>query len=80
MRQSRGEDLMTKRKPSKQAGSKTVRDKVYKTYDDTYPNRRTHEKRFRDTIDAIKGIFDTDLARSQFRAIRLLYPLFCAVR
>src|SRR5260370_23436052 len=27
------------------AGSKSVRDKVYKTYDNEYPSRRTHEKR-----------------------------------
>ncbi len=61
------------------AGSKSVRDKVYKTYDNTYPNRRTHEKRFRETMDTIKGIFGPDFPQSQFRAIRLLYPLFCAI-
>jgi len=42
------------------AGSKSVRDKVYKTYDVTFPNRATHEKRFRETIDIIQGVFDGD--------------------
>lgn len=61
------------------AGSKSVRDKVYKTYDNTYPGRRTHEKHFRETMDTIKAIFGADFPQSQFRAIRLLYPLFCAI-
>jgi hypothetical protein len=30
-------------------------------------------------MDIIKGIFGTDLAQSEFRAIRLCYPLFCAI-
>jgi len=72
-------DLLQAMQDGIQAGSKAVRDKVYKTYDNQYPNRRTHEKRFRETIDTIKGIFGDDLAQSTFRAIRLLYPLFCAI-
>ena len=35
------------------AGSKQVIDKCYKDYDDNFPNRRIHEKRFRDTMDVI---------------------------
>lgn len=40
---------------------------------------KTHEKRFRETIDIIQNIFGPDLAQSEFRAIRLFYPLFCAI-
>ena len=56
-----------------------MRDKVYKTYDNVFPNRRTREKHFREIVDTIKAIFGDDLAQSEFRAIRLLFPLFCAV-
>jgi hypothetical protein len=72
-------DLLQAMQDGIQAGSKGIRDKVYKTYDNDFPSRRSHEKRFRETIDAIKGIFEDDLPQSQFKAIRLFYPLFCAV-
>jgi len=72
-------DLLQAMQDGIQAGSQGVRDKVYKTYDNDFPSRRIHEKRFRETIDVIKGIFGDELAQSQFKAIRLLYPLFCAV-
>jgi len=72
-------DLLQAQQDGIVAGSKTVRDKVYKTYDNEFPSRRTHEKRFRETIDILKGIFGSDLAQSQFKAIRLLYPLYCAI-
>jgi hypothetical protein len=72
-------DLLLAMQEGVQAGSKVVWDNAYKKYDDTFPARATHEKRFRETIDTIKGIFGDDLAQSDFRAIRLFYPLFCAV-
>ena len=59
--------------------SKRVIDSAYKKYDDEFLNRRTHEKRFRDTIDIIGGILGADLPQLEFRAPRLFYPLFCAI-
>src|ERR1700724_737586 len=60
-------------------GKKTVIDNCYKNYDDVFPNRKTHEKRFRETMDIIGAIVEGDLAQLKFRAPRLFYPLFCAV-
>jgi hypothetical protein len=60
-------------------GGKAVIDAAYKKYDDKYPNRKIHEKRFRETIDIIGGILEDELSQLEFRAIRLFYPLFCAV-
>ena len=59
-------------------GQKAVIDAVYEKNDDVFPRRATHEKRFRQTMDAIGAIFGEDLAQSRFRATRLFYPLFCA--
>ena len=61
------------------AGSKQVIDNAYRNYDDDFPNRRTHEKRFRETMDVIGAILGDDLPQLAFRATRLFYPLFCAV-
>src|SRR5438093_6760879 len=61
------------------AGSKAVIDNCYRDYDDEFPNRRVHEKRFRATMDVIGGIVEQDLPELEFRATRLFYPLFCAV-
>lgn len=72
-------DLILAMQDGIQAGSKGIRDNAYEKYDDQFPSRKTHEKRFRETMDIIKGIFGTDLAQSAFRAIRLFYPLFCAI-
>jgi hypothetical protein len=72
-------DLILAMQDGIQAGSKDARDNAYRKYDDTFPSRKTHEKRFRETIDIIKNIFESDLAQSEFRAIRLFYPLFCAL-
>jgi hypothetical protein len=60
-------------------GQKTIIDNCYRKYDDDLPNRKPHEKRFRETVDAIAGIVGDDLPELAFRATRLLYPLFCAV-
>lgn len=60
-------------------GSKRVIDNCYKKYDEEFPNRRIHEKRFRETMDVIGGIVGEDLPQLRFRATRLLYPLFCAL-
>ena len=59
------------------AGGRTVIDNAYKKYDDDFPNRELHEKRFRRTIDIIGGILEQELLA--FRAVRLFYPLFCAI-
>jgi len=67
------------------AGGKQIIDNCYEKYDDKFPNRKLHEKRFRATMDVIGGvrpphIFEkTDLSGLKFRATRLFYPLFCAV-
>jgi hypothetical protein len=60
-------------------GKKVIIDAAYKTYDDKFPNRDRHEKRFVDVVDAVGAIGGTYLATSRFRSTRLLYPLFCAV-
>lgn len=60
-------------------GKKTVIDTCYKKYDDKFLNRKLHEKRFRETMDAIGEIAGEDLPNLKFRATRLFYPLFCAV-
>ena len=60
-------------------GNKLTIDAAYKKYDDGFPNRRTHEKRFRETMDTIREVFGDDLPSSGFRQTRLLYPLFCAI-
>ena len=60
-------------------GQRSVIDNCYKKYDDDFPNRKLHEKRFRGTMDVIGGILGDDLPQLRFRATRLFYPLFCAV-
>jgi hypothetical protein len=60
-------------------GKKAIIDACYKDYDDQFPSRRTHEKRFRETMDTIGGITGGDLPKSKFKATRLFYPLFCAI-
>jgi len=61
------------------AGDKRVIDDAYKKYDDAFPDRKLHERHFRETMDVIGGILGDDLPQLIFRATRLLYPLFCAV-
>jgi hypothetical protein len=56
-----------------------VIDKAYKDYDDQFPNRRRHEKAFRETIDLIGAMLGSDLGELEFRGTRLFYPLFCSV-
>jgi hypothetical protein len=58
---------------------KAVIDKAYADYDDKFPNRERHERRFVEVIDAIGAIGGTDLSTLRFRATKLLYPLFCAL-
>lgn len=60
-------------------GKKAVIDKAYAQYDDKFPNRDRHEKRFVEVIDVIGAIGGTELPGLRFRATKLLYPLFCAV-
>jgi len=61
------------------AKEKRLIDKFYKDYDDQYTGRKSYEKRFSDTIDAVGGIMGDTLPNSAFRATRLFYPLFCAI-
>jgi hypothetical protein len=72
-------DLLIAMQDGIQAGAKATIDNAYKKYDDDFPSRRIHEKRFRETIDIISALFGERLADSEFSAIRLLYPLFCAI-
>lgn len=72
-------DLLLATQEGVQAGDKAVLDNAYKRYDEVFPTRKQHEKRFRETIDTVAAIFGEDLPQSEFRATRLLYPLFCAV-
>ena len=59
--------------------SKRLIDKFYEDHDDKFPRRKTLEAGFHATVDAIGAIMGDTLAKSRFREIRLLYPLFCAV-
>jgi len=59
--------------------TKSVIDNCYKHYDDQFPNRKVHEKRFRDTMDVIGEILGAELPQLEFSSTRLFYPLFCAV-
>src|SRR5262249_2554687 len=54
-------------------------DSFYKQWDDTFPARKTHEKRFRDVVDTIGTILGSELPQLRLRATRLFYPLFCAI-
>jgi hypothetical protein len=56
------------------AGGKPVLDKAYKDYDDIFPGRELHEKRFRATMDTIAAIFVDELPQLQFRTLVLFYP------
>jgi hypothetical protein len=60
-------------------GNKSVIDNAYKDYDDKFPDRKRHESRFRETMDVVGGIVGDELPELRFRALRLFYPLFCAV-
>jgi hypothetical protein len=58
---------------------KAIIDKAYKDYDETFPNRKQHEKRFRETIDLVGHILGTTMPELVFKQTRLLFPLFCAL-
>lgn len=60
-------------------GAKGVIDGAYEEFDDEFPSRKLHEKRFRETIDAIGGIFGSELPELKLRATRLFYPMFCSI-
>lgn len=72
-------DILLAMQEGIQPGAKVTLDNAYKKYDDEFPSRRTHEKRFRETLDIIAAIFGDRLSESEFSAIRLLYPLICAI-
>jgi len=63
----------------REGGKKKAIDDAYKKYDPKFPSRPTHEKRFIETIDTIGAIAGPNLVNLEFRALRLFYPLFCAV-
>jgi hypothetical protein len=60
-------------------GRKDIRDTAYRKYDDKFRSRRQHEKRFRETMDALGAIIGEQLANLKIRGTRLFYPAFCAV-
>ncbi len=72
-------DLLIAMEKGITAGDKLNIDRAYGDYDDEFPSRDQHEQRFRETVDATAAIFKKNLAQSEFKAIRLFYPLFCAV-
>ena len=72
-------DLLLAIREGIREGKKSVRDTCYKDYDDQFTGRKLHEKRFRETMDAIGEMTRPDLPKLKFRAARLFYPLFCAV-
>lgn len=51
----------------------------YDKYDDKFPQRAIHERRFRSTIDQITETFGDALADSQFRNAPFFYTLFGVV-
>jgi hypothetical protein len=57
-------DLLLAMQDGIQAGSRTVLDNAYKKYDDAFPSRDTHEGRFREVIEIIKGITNPPQAAS----------------
>jgi hypothetical protein len=61
------------------AKEKRIIDNFYNEYDDRFPNRKSLEKKFRETMDTIGEIMGDTFPKSSFRATRLLYPLFCAI-
>ncbi len=54
-------------------------DDFYAEYDDKFPHRAQHEKRFRATIDQIVEALGDQLVDSQFRRPPFFYTLFCTV-
>lgn len=58
---------------------KAIIDTAYADYDDAFPNRSRHQKRFADVIDAISEIAGDELTTLRFRGTKLFYPLFCAI-
>jgi hypothetical protein len=58
---------------------KAIIDAAYAKYDDKFPNRERHEKRFVEVLDTVGAIGGEELATLRFRTAKLLYPLFCAV-
>lgn len=61
------------------AREKKLLNKFYKDNDNTFPDRKSHEKRFRQTMDTVGQIMEDALATSALHAARLFYPFFCAV-
>ena len=51
----------------------------YDKYDDSFPNRRTHETRFRTTVTQITSVFGDSLKESQFKASAFFYTLYGVV-
>ncbi|HEX8161702.1 MAG TPA: DUF262 domain-containing protein [Pyrinomonadaceae bacterium] len=72
-------DLLIAMSDGIQEKSKPVIDRFYEKYDDSFPRRKTYEKRFREIMDHIGGIMEDDLPHTAFKTTRLLFPLFCAI-
>lgn len=72
-------DLLLAMQEGIREGNKRVLDKAYEDYDDEFPLRKRHEKRFAETLDVIRDVLGDALPKLRFKGIRLLYPLFCAL-
>lgn len=72
-------DLLLAMEEGPREGKKAVLDKAYADYDEKFPNRERHEKRFVEAVDTIGAIGGPELVNLRFRATKLLYPLFCAI-
>ena len=72
-------DLLLAMEEGVHEGKKAVLDKAYSDYDERFPNRDRHEKRFVEVVDAVGAIGGSELVNLRFRATKLLYPLFCGV-
>ncbi len=72
-------DLLIAMADGIKAKEKRILDKFYKDNDEKFSQRKTFEKRFRETIDHIGGIMCDTLPNSNLRSSRLFYSFFCAV-
>lgn len=54
-------------------------DTFYENFDQSYPDRKENESRFRSVIDVITESLEEVLAKSEFRRTPLFYTLFAAI-
>lgn len=54
-------------------------DSYYESNDESFPQQKLLEKRFRETVDEIEASLSSHLRETAFRRPPLLYTLFCAI-